>query len=131
MYKRQFFLWIYSREWHEDGTVDRLIEETLQSPLAQEPEAFYAQARACMDWEGAAERLRSVTIPTLVVCGDADITCPPRLSQPILEAMPHAEPVVIHGGAHQPFQEKPGEYNATLARFWARVERAERIAAAA
>ena len=27
-----FFLWIDSREWHEDGTVDRLIEETLESP---------------------------------------------------------------------------------------------------
>jgi pimeloyl-ACP methyl ester carboxylesterase len=126
-----FFLWIYSREWHEDGTVDRLIEETLASPLAQEPDAFLAQAQACIDWEGAGDRLRDVTVPTLVIVGDADILCPPRLSQPIVAAMPHAELAVIQGGAHQPFQEKPDEYNALVAGFWARVDRSERIAAAA
>ena len=115
-----FFLWIYSREWHEDGTVDRLIDETLESPLAQEADAFLAQAQACIDWDGAAERLRDVTVPTLVIVGDADIICPPRLSQPIVEAMPHAELAVIRGGAHQPFQEKPDEYNSIVAGFWAR-----------
>ena len=41
-----FFLWIYSRGWHEDGTVDRLIEETLESPLAQDADGFYAQVQA-------------------------------------------------------------------------------------
>jgi pimeloyl-ACP methyl ester carboxylesterase len=71
-----------------------------------------------------------VTIPTLVIVGDADIVCPPRLSQPIIEAMPHAELAVIGGAAHQPFQEKPDEYNAIAAGFWARVDRSERIAAA-
>jgi pimeloyl-ACP methyl ester carboxylesterase len=72
-----------------------------------------------------------VSIPTLVIVGDADIGCPPRLSQPILAAMPHAELAVIEGGAHQPFQEKPDEYNSIVARFWARVDRSQRIAAAA
>src|SRR3712207_6857732 len=37
---------------------------------------------------------------------------------------------VIRGGAHQPFQEKPAEYNAIVGGFWARVDRSERIAAA-
>jgi len=126
-----FFLWIYSRGWHEDGTVDRLIDETLASPLAQGPDGFFAQAQACIDWEGAAERLREVTVPALVVVGDADITCPPRLSRPIVEAIPHAELAVIEGGAHQPFQEKPDEYNAIVAGFWTRVDRGDRVAAAA
>ena len=53
-----FYLWIYSREWHEDGTVDRLIVESLESPLAQDADGFFAQAQACVDWAGAAERLR-------------------------------------------------------------------------
>jgi pimeloyl-ACP methyl ester carboxylesterase len=126
-----FFLWIYSREWHEDGTVDRLIDETLESPLAQDADAFLAQAQACIDWAGAAERLRDVTIPTLVIVGDADIICPPRLSRPIVEAMPHAELAVLQGAAHQPFQEKPDEYNSIVAGFWARADRSVRIAAAA
>lgn len=126
-----FFLWIYSRKWHEDGTVDRLIDETLESPLAQDAHGFFAQAQACVDWEGSAERLRSVTVPTLVIVGDEDIACPPRLSQPIRAAMPHAELAVIRGGAHQPFQERPDEYNSIVADFWARVDRPQQIAAAA
>jgi pimeloyl-ACP methyl ester carboxylesterase len=72
-----------------------------------------------------------VTIPTLVIVGDADIICPPRLSRPIVEAMPHAELAVIPGAAHQPFQEKPDEYNSIVAGFWARADRSVRIAAAA
>ena len=126
-----FFLWIYSRGWHEDGTVDRLIDETLESPLAQDADGFFAQAQACVDWEGAAERLRSVTIPTLVIVGDEDIACPPRLSEPIREAMPHAELAMIRGGAHQPFQEKPDDYNSIVADFWGRVDRSQQPAAAA
>lgn len=126
-----FFLWVYSREWHEDGTVDRVIDETLASPLAQEADGFLAQAQACIDWEGAAERLRSVQVPALVIVGDQDIACPPRLSHVILEAMPGAELAVIQGGAHQPFQEKPDEYNAIVSGFWERVERSERIRSAA
>ena len=125
-----FFLWIYSRGWHEDGTVDRLIEDTLESPLAQDADGFYAQVQACIDWEGAAARLRSVTIPTLVIAGDEDLVCPPRFSHAIRAVMPHAQVAVIRGGAHQPFQEKPDEYNAIVAAFWARVDRRRPIAAA-
>ena len=73
---------------------------------------------------------RSVTIPTLVIAGDEDLVCPPQFSHAIRAVMPHAQVAVIRGGAHQPFQEKPDEYNAIVAAFWARVDRRRPIAAA-
>ena len=126
-----FFLWIYSARAHEDGTVARLIDETLASPLAQGPDAFFATAQACLDWEGAERRLAAVAAPALVIAGDTDIACPPRHSHVIAAAIRDAELVTMPGEAHQPFQEVPFEYNAIVERFWARVERSERIAEAA
>ena len=38
---------------------------------------------------------------------------------------------MIRGGAHQPFQEKPDEYNSIVADFWERVDRSPQLAAAA
>jgi pimeloyl-ACP methyl ester carboxylesterase len=73
----------------------------------------------------------SATVPTLVIVGDEGIACPPRLSQPIREAMSHAELAVIRGGAHQPFQENPNECNSIVTDFWGRVDRPHQIAAAA
>jgi pimeloyl-ACP methyl ester carboxylesterase len=126
-----FFLWIYSRGAHEDGTVASLIDEALVSPLAQEADAFLAQAQACIDWKGAEERLAGVRVPALVVVGDEDIACPPDFSQVIVDALPDAELVVIPGGAHQPFQELPQLYNAVVGGFWERVERSQGVAEAA
>jgi pimeloyl-ACP methyl ester carboxylesterase len=124
-----FFLWIYTRRAHEDGTVEQYISETLVSPLAQSADGFFAGARACIDWHGAGSRLGGVTVPVLVVVGEEDIACPPRLSREIVAALPQAELVVLPGEAHQPFQESPETWNALVADFWARVESAERIAA--
>ena len=125
-----FFLWVYSREWHEDGTVDRLIDETLESPRP-------GRGRVSRAGAGVHRLGRRRRAPPGCDHPDArdrrrpDIICPPRLSRPIVEAMPHAELAVIPGAAHQPFQEKPDEYNSIVAGFWARADRSVRIAAAA
>ena len=126
-----FFLWIYTRRAHRDGTVAALIAEALESPLAQTPEGFYAQAQACIDWPGTAERLGAIAAPALVTVGGEDIACPPRLSRELVAGLPDAELVVLPGEAHQPFQEVPEEFNRIVAGFWRRVERGQDARAAA
>ena len=125
-----FFLWVYSPRAHADGTVERYIEETLVNPLAQTPEAFFATARACRDWPGAAGLLAAVEAPALVIVGDQDINCPPRHAREIASLLPKADLVVMPGEAHQPFQESPETWNEIVSGFWARVEREERLSAA-
>ena len=124
-----FFLWIYTQRAHADGSVDRYIDETLASPLAQEAEAFFASAQACIDWEGSSDRLGMVDVPALVIVGDEDIACPPRHARELAAALPQADLVRLPGEAHQPFQESPETWNEIVAGFWDRVERLERLAA--
>lgn len=126
-----FFLWVYSPRAHADGTVERYIDETLVSPLAQGPEAFFASAHACLEWPGAADRLDAIEVPALVIVGDQDINTPPRLAREIASLIPTADLVVLPGEAHQPFQESPETWNEIVGGFWSRVERQEALARAA
>jgi pimeloyl-ACP methyl ester carboxylesterase len=125
-----FFLWVYSPRAHDDGSADRYIDETLASPLAQGPEAFFATAHALIDWPGAADRISDIDVPALVIVGAEDINCPPRHAREIASLLPNADLVVLPDEAHQPFQESPETWNEIVGGFWARVDR-ERVARAA
>jgi pimeloyl-ACP methyl ester carboxylesterase len=116
-----FFLWIYTRRAHEDGTVDQIIEEALAFPHPQPPEAFQRQLAVWMAHD-TMDRLSEITAPTLVVAGERDIACPPRLGRVVAEQIPGAELIVLAGEAHQPFQERPTEFNALVDRFWSNLE---------
>ena len=125
-----FFLWIYSTRAHADGSVDRWIDETLSSPLAQRVDAFFATAQACIDWTGSADRLALVDVPGLVIVGDEDIACPPRYARELASLLPSADLAILPGEAHQPFQESPETWNEIVSGFWRRVERLEVATAA-
>jgi pimeloyl-ACP methyl ester carboxylesterase len=116
-----FFLWVYTPRAHEDGTVDQIIEETLAFPHPQSTEAFQRQLDAFLTHD-TMDRLSEVTAPTLVVAGEVDIMCPPRFGRVVAEQIPGAELVVLPGEAHQPFQERPAEFNALVDGFWSKVE---------
>ncbi len=115
-----FFLWIYTPRAHADGTVDQIIEETLAFPHPQSPEAFQRQLDA---WyvHDTLDRLPEITAPTLVVAGELDIALPPRYGRVVAQQIPGAEFVVLPGEAHQPFQERPAEFNALVDAFWSKV----------
>lgn len=116
-----FFLWIYTPRAHEDGTVDQIIEETLAFPHPQSPEAFQRQLDAWYPHD-TLDRLTEITAPTLVVAGELDIACPPRYGRVVAKQIPGAEFVVLPGEAHQPFQERPAEFNALVDAFWSKVQ---------
>jgi len=76
------------------------------------------------------DRLPEITVPTLVVAGEADLACPPRYGRIVAERIPGAELVVLPGEAHQPFQERPAEFNALVDAWGALVDAwDERLAA--
>lgn len=120
-----FFVWIYTPRAHNDGTVDQIIEEALAYPHPQAPEAFKAQLKAFIS-NDTTGRLGAITIPTLVVAGGLDILTPPRFSRAVAEAIPGARFVLLPEEAHQPFQERPEEFNALVDEFWRGVEQSER-----
>lgn len=115
-----FFLWIYTPRAHAEGMVAQIVEEALAYPYPQPVEAFQKQLDAWMTHE-TADRLRQITVPTLVVAGGVDIITPPRFGREVAGLIPGAELVVLPEEAHQPFQERPEEFNALVHDFWSRV----------
>jgi pimeloyl-ACP methyl ester carboxylesterase len=115
-----FFLWIYTPRAHSDGTVQRIIDETLAFPYPQSAEAFQLQLEPFMRHD-TLDRLSGITAPTLVLAGERDIATPPRLGRVVADVIPGARFEVMAEEAHQPFQESPDVFNARVEAFWREV----------
>jgi pimeloyl-ACP methyl ester carboxylesterase len=116
-----FFLWIYSPRAHADGTVAQIIEEALAFPFPQSPENFQRQLEAFAAHD-THDRLPQIAVPTLVLAGGIDVATPPRLGRAVANRIPGAQFEVLREEAHQPFQERPDEFNARVSAFWTSVE---------
>ncbi|MGJ7908071.1 alpha/beta fold hydrolase [Actinopolyspora sp. H202] len=116
-----FFLDIYTARAHNDGTVDRFIEEVLAFPHKQATEDVQ-RFLDCFIEHDTTERLPRISVPTLVLAGGLDPTARPRLCQAVAEKIPHARVEVLEEEAHQPFQEIPEEWNSRVDAFWRGIE---------
>lgn len=65
----------------------------------------------------AAERLREINAPTLVVYGDLDVPAVPLIAAKLSREIRGATSVVMHGTAHVPNLEQPGEFNRIVLEF--------------
>jgi pimeloyl-ACP methyl ester carboxylesterase len=79
-------------------------------------EAFLAQAAAVMNHD-AADRLKEVKAPTLVLTGTADILVPPHHSDELARLIPGAELKKIEGGTHGFNVERKDEFNQAVLEF--------------
>jgi pimeloyl-ACP methyl ester carboxylesterase len=116
-----FFLAIYTPRAHNDGMVGQIVEEVLAFPHKQAAADLQAFLDAFRDHD-TTDRLKEITVPTLVLAGGRDITSRPELCRAVAELIPGARFEVMEAEAHQPFQEVPGEWNARVDAFWREVE---------
>ena len=63
----------------------------------------------------AAGRLREVTVPAVVACGDLDVPMKVRRSAELADALPRGSHRSLPGRAHLPYLEAPGEVAALIA----------------
>lgn len=68
------------------------------------------------------DRVAAIDVPTLVLCGAADLATPPALSEDLAASIPGADLVLIRGAGHLSNLEKPVQFNAAVDRFLSRVE---------
>ena len=61
--------------------------------------------------------LPTVRVPTLVIAGERDFFCPPRVAREMARHIPGAELFVVPGGSHAAIIEQPELFDARLARF--------------
>jgi pimeloyl-ACP methyl ester carboxylesterase len=116
-----FYLWIYTPRAHGDGTVEKFIEEVLAFPHKPSTEAIQRSIDAFLGHD-TADRLSQIAVPTLVVAGGLDRITPPSYGRAVADAIPGAQFEVLAEEAHQPFQEVPDLFNATVDTFWHQVE---------
>ena len=112
-----FYLWVYTPRAHQDGTVDKIIDEALAFAHPSSTEAIQRTIDALLAHE-TADRLWAITVPTLVLAGGLDAITPPRFGRQVAERITGARFEVLPDEAHQPFQEVPEQFNARVDAFW-------------
>lgn len=63
------------------------------------------------------ERLGELTVPVLAVAGDEDVMTPPKYAQFMADKVPGTKVVIIPGGTHMAYAEKPDEANQAIEAF--------------
>jgi pimeloyl-ACP methyl ester carboxylesterase len=113
-----------------DAAIEQLVTmiypepaSRLRAPAATEyrrwPGVLRGDLIACDGWD-LRERVAGLSLPALVVCGDADGMTPPRLARE-LQALIGAELVLLPGVGHMPMVEAPGPTAAAIASLIARA----------
>jgi pimeloyl-ACP methyl ester carboxylesterase len=99
--------------------LDELVEEVRKVPARVWHETF----RALLEYDDRDE-LAHVTVPTLLIHGDADPLVPTAMQDDLARLLAHAERVEYAGVAHTPRWEDPARFIADIAAFCARLQEA-------
>jgi pimeloyl-ACP methyl ester carboxylesterase len=67
--------------------------------------------------------IETITSPTLLLTGGADLYAPPPVQQMLAERLPHAETHVIPEAGHSTYWEHPDVFNHIVLAFLQRVDR--------
>ena len=78
--------------------------------------SFLNDLKACDQFD-LIEHLKNINVPMLAICGDQDVMTPPKCSTFLVENVHGAKQVIISGGTHMVFAEKPNEVNQAIETF--------------
>ena len=84
------------------------------------PEAALNDMEACDKFD-VMERLDEITVPLLAIVGTDDVMTPPKYSQFMADRTANATAVIIEGGTHMVYAEKPVEVNDAIDSFLAGI----------
>ena len=109
--------WCMTHSFQQNAeAVDEMIEQMLNPPYPQTPEAYGRQCDALSGFD-ALDRLGNIQTSTLVLVADQDLLTPPWLSRQLAEAIPGAQLKIIEGGSHCSFWEIPDTFNQAVLDF--------------
>ncbi len=96
---------LYLAESHRDD--EALLAIILDMALDLGPEVFRRQSLALRDRVDSVPTLATIDCPALVICGDEDTLCPPRLHELMADKIPAARLRVIEDCGHLSSLEQP------------------------
>lgn len=106
---------LFPEEWIKENAA--YVQEVFSAATPVPEENIQHQAQTTYNWQGACDRLSSITKPTLVVTGTDDIVRPPANSIMLAEKIPGAWLVQIRGGGHGIMWQVPNEFSAIVQTF--------------
>jgi len=105
---------------YQPGTDQARIEAAEAIAAKTPPEATRADWRACNGFDRMKD-IGRIAVPTLAICGTADMLTPPKYASFVATNVPDARMVTIEGGGHVLPVDKPDELASALAAFVADV----------
>lgn len=111
------------------GSKGPLVDRVIRYASGMRSETFCSAIEAIVRYDGI-DTLKRVTVPTLLIAGEADKVGRPESMRGLTELIPHARFVCIPNAGHYAFAEQPQAFNQALIGFVRDVE-AGRAAAAA
>lgn len=94
-----------------------LLDLCLDMARALGPGRFEEQALALRDRKSQVEALRTVDVPTLILCGREDLLCPVERHEYMAGIIPRTKFEIIDRAGHMPTLEQPQPTNEALARW--------------
>ncbi len=99
------------------GAIDPELADVIRRrEIENTPAAFLNDMKAC-DRFDILGRIDRITVPLLAVVGEEDTMTPPKYSLFMADKLPNARAVVIPGGGHMVFAEKPDQVNRAIEEF--------------
>lgn len=96
-----------------------LVERLRRIILRQKPEALESDLAAMRDRPDSRDLLPRITVPTIVLTGEADVITPPAEGESMASAIPGARFVLIPGAGHMAPMERPGAVASALSEHFA------------
>ncbi len=103
------------------GTPEAVWRPAAQTLAEAGPDTLLADFTACDRYELPADELGRISVPTRVICAEADVMTPPALSEDLVRHIPGAELVRIPGAGHMPLLEAPETLARALQPLWERA----------
>ena len=97
-----------------------LIEEEKQLLAKNSADVLFNDFTAC-DAFDAMEKVASIRLPTLIVCGREDRLTPPKYSEFLHERIENSEMALLDGCGHMPMLERSREFNDCVSSFLLRL----------
>ncbi len=99
------------------GLIDPELIEVLRRRALENGPAVFLNDMLCCDKFDIMDRVHDIRLPTLALCGSEDIMTPPKYTKYLADKIEGAREVIIDGGTHTVFAEKPSAVNQAIEDF--------------
>ena len=99
------------------GLIDPELMGVLRRRALENGPSVFLNDMLCCDKFDIMDRVHDIRLPTLALCGSEDIMTPPKYTQFLADKIEGARVVIIEGGTHMVFAEKPGTVNQAIEDF--------------